>query len=388
MDNKAVSASEVCAMGTCSNVGDIVRHKLEAMVTNGSGDIQHATVPVNPHAVDVAIGLCDPGKTSQDYYFDSYSHFGIHEEMLKDEVRTGTYRDSIVLNGHLFQDKIVMDVGCGTGILSLFAVEAGAKHVYAIECSDIIKSAREIVRVNGAADKITLIQGKLEEIELPDGVDKVDIIISEWMGYCLLYEAMMDTVLYARDKWLRPGGILMPDKCTLYICGIEDRDYKRDKIDWWCDVYGYNMSHVRAAAMMEPLVDVCQARQVCTNVFRLKEFDMYKVQVGDKTFTENFLLRAIRNDYLTAFVVYFSVEFSRCHTWTGFYTGPNDAYTHWKQTVFYLDRPLKIKKNEACDGTFHCHPGSKNKRDLDFQITAVFDGEIDKANLVQQYKMR
>ena len=55
--------------------------------------------------------------TSKDYYFDSYAHFGIHEEMLKDEVRTQTYRRSIEDNQHLFKDKIVLDVGCGTGIL-------------------------------------------------------------------------------------------------------------------------------------------------------------------------------------------------------------------------------------------------------------------------------
>lgn len=47
---------------------------------------------------------------------------------------------------------------------------------------------------------VTLIKGKVEEIELP--VEKVDIIVSEWMGYCLFYECMLETVLYARDKWL------------------------------------------------------------------------------------------------------------------------------------------------------------------------------------------
>lgn len=45
-------------------------------------------------------------------------------------------------------------------------------------------------------------RGKVEEVELPDGIEKVDIIISEWMGYCLFYESMLKTVLYARDKWL------------------------------------------------------------------------------------------------------------------------------------------------------------------------------------------
>ena len=67
--------------------------------------------------------------TSKDYYFDSYAHFGIHEEMLKDEVRTLTYRNSMWHNKHLFKGKIVLDVGCGTGILSMFAAKAGAKHV-------------------------------------------------------------------------------------------------------------------------------------------------------------------------------------------------------------------------------------------------------------------
>ena len=67
--------------------------------------------------------------TSKDYYFDSYAHFGIHEEMLKDEVRTLTYRNSMWHNKHLFKDKIVLDVGCGTGILSMFAARAGAKQV-------------------------------------------------------------------------------------------------------------------------------------------------------------------------------------------------------------------------------------------------------------------
>ena len=73
--------------------------------------------------------LSNAEMTSKDYYFDSYAHFGIHEEMLKDEVRTLTYRNSMWHNKHLFKGKIVLDVGCGTGILSMFAAKAGAKHV-------------------------------------------------------------------------------------------------------------------------------------------------------------------------------------------------------------------------------------------------------------------
>ncbi|KAM9886324.1 hypothetical protein OXX69_013781, partial [Metschnikowia pulcherrima] len=126
----------------------------------------------------------------------------------------------------------------GTGILSMFAVKAGAKHVYSVDMSSIIDKAKQIVSLNGFSDKITLIQGKLEDIQLP--VDSVDIIVSEWMGYFLLYESMLDTVLYARDKYLVPGGLILPDKCSMYIAGIEDGNYKNDKIHYWEDVYGFD----------------------------------------------------------------------------------------------------------------------------------------------------
>jgi protein arginine N-methyltransferase 3 len=61
-------------------------------------------------------------------YFASYSGIHIHEEMLKDAVRTESYRDFMYKNAHLFKDKVVLDVGCGTGILSMFAAKAGTIH--------------------------------------------------------------------------------------------------------------------------------------------------------------------------------------------------------------------------------------------------------------------
>lgn len=99
--------------------------------------------------------------------------------------------------------------------------------------STIIDKAKEIVAANGMSNKITLLQGKMEEVEMP--YPKVDIIISEWMGYFLLYESMLDTVLYARDTYLKPGGLIFPDKATIYLAGIEDGEYKEEKIGCqWC----------------------------------------------------------------------------------------------------------------------------------------------------------
>ncbi len=112
----------------------------------------------------------------------------------------------------MFKDKIVLDIGCGTGILSIFAARAGAKHVYGIEFADIADYAKEIIKANNLTEKVTIIKSKVEEAVLP--VDKVDIIISEWMGYFLIYESMLDTVLYARDKWLTKDGYV---KLNIFI---------------------------------------------------------------------------------------------------------------------------------------------------------------------------
>ena len=111
-----------------------------------------------------------------------------------------------------------------------FAVKAGAKHVIGVDMSTIIVKAREIVAANGMSDKITLLQGKMEEVTLP--FPEVDIIISEWMGYFLLYESMLDTVLWARDRYLRKDGqgLIFPDKATIFMAGIEDGEYKDEKI--------------------------------------------------------------------------------------------------------------------------------------------------------------
>ncbi|CAG01906.1 unnamed protein product [Tetraodon nigroviridis] len=398
-------------------------------------------VPCNPHKPHVAgLATCTGrGKTtkfispeemtSRDYYFDSYAHFGIHEvekgrsvlvggkekEMLKDEVRTLTYRNAMYHNKHVFKDKIVLDVGSGTGILSMFAANAGAKHVYGIECSSISEYSEKIIKSNhlhnGERPKhricpifpsicvaltpcplllppvvITIFKGKVEEVELP--VEKVDIIISEWMGYCLFYESMLNTVIFARDKWLKPGGLMFPDRAALYVVAIEDRQYKDFKIHWWENVYGFDMSCIRNVAIKEPLVDVVDPKQVVTNACLLKEVDIYTVKPDDLSFTSAFCLQIQRNDYVHALVTYFNIEFTKCHKKTGFSTAPDAASTHWKQTVFYLEDYLTVKKGEEIFGSIAVRPNEKNVRDLEFTLELDFKGQLCEAAISHDYKMR
>jgi len=332
--------------------------------------------------------LSNSEMTSKDYYFDSYAHFGIHEEMLKDEVRTTTYRNAMIHNSHLFKGKVVLDVGCGTGILSMFAAKAGAAKVIGVDMSSIVEYARKIVEDNNLSHKVQIIRGKVEEITLPEGVDKVDIIISEWMGYCLFYESMLDTVLYARDKWLRPGGLMFPDRATLYITAIEDRQYKDDKINWWDDVYGFDMSSIRKVALTEPIVDVVDRNQVVTNSCLIKEIDIQTMKKEDIPFEAPFHLQIKRNDYIQALVTFFNIEFTHCHKRVGFSTAPEAPYTHWKQVVFYLEDYLTCTKGEELYGVFKLKPNTRNIRDLDMEIDVDFQGELSQVVEHNTYKMR
>lgn len=75
-------------------------------------------------------------------------------------------------------------------------------------------------RENNLSDIITLQKGRLEDINI--GIDKVDAIISEWMGYFLLFEGMLDTVIYAREHYLKPDGVILPNRCTISIMGSGD----------------------------------------------------------------------------------------------------------------------------------------------------------------------
>ncbi|KAH1241787.1 putative protein arginine N-methyltransferase 1 [Glycine max] len=317
--------------------------------------------------------MCDieesDDKTSADYYFDSYSHFGNVEGQCENQ-----------------DISKFLDVGAGTGILSLFCAKAGAEHVYAVECSHMADMAKEIVEANGYSNVVTVLKGKIEEIELP--VAKVDIIISEWMGYFLLFENMLNSVLYARDKWLVDGGVVLPDKASLHLTAIEDADYKEDKIEFWNNVYGFDMSCIKKQAIMEPLVDTVDQNQIATNCQLLKTMDISKMAPGDASFAAPFKLVAERDDYIHALVAYFDVSFTKCHKLMGFSTGPRSRATHWKQTVLYLEDVLTVCEGEAIVGSMTVAPNKKNPRDVDIMLKYSLNGRRCNVSRVQYYKMR
>ena len=147
--------------------------------------------------------------------------------MLQDKVRTGTYRDGIMNNAIDFKDKVVMDVGSGSGILSIFAAQAGAKKVWAIEASDMADFSRILIKHNKLEHIIEVVQAKIEDIDKSLIAEKsVDVIVSEPLGTYLFNERMLETYVIARDKFLKPEcrSMMFPCEADFMIMPMSDQD--------------------------------------------------------------------------------------------------------------------------------------------------------------------
>ena len=153
-----------------------------------------------------------------------YAEFEVHRTMICDRVRTGAFRraiDSVVRPG-----DIVLDVGAGSGILSVFAARAGAARVYAVERTSAAVLAEELAAANGVGEIVQVIHGDVTDIELPE---RVDVIVSEWLGGFGIDEGMLVPVIVARDRWLKPGGVMIPRLVMAWAALVHDRDPAR----WW-----------------------------------------------------------------------------------------------------------------------------------------------------------
>jgi precorrin-6B methylase 2 len=145
-----------------------------------------------------------------------YDSSDVHRLLVEDRVRTRAFRDSILAT--VREGMTVLDVGAGSGILSLFAAQAGARAVYAVErAPGAAALARALVDRNGLSRVITVIESAMETAHLPE---PVDVIVSEWLGVYGVDANMLAPVLLARDRWLRPGGALIPSSVTAWLAPV------------------------------------------------------------------------------------------------------------------------------------------------------------------------
>jgi len=305
----------------------------------------------------------------------------------------------------------------------MFCARAGAAHVFAVDASEIISKARENIFHAGLSETITTLHGKMEEVDLP--VDQVDVIVSEWMGYCLLFEAMLPSVLFARDKYLAPGGLMVPSHTNMWVAPVSDPVWVSENGEtFWADVYGFDMSAMAKGIYDEVRVLHWPADKVCGTPSAFKMLDLYTTTAADLSFTAPYASRLTRNvGAVDGFLIWFDTFFSpiappapsattpaaakdeadnsnnnnkhgvpddaealkwvldgkgkRDHDRVAFTTGPFGGAddTHWKQGLLLCDPHVGEKR----DGSTSTNTSAMNKKDDEVSGEITFSVAEDNA---------
>lgn len=167
-----------------------------------------------------------------------------HLGMLHDTARMDAFRRAI--HATVQPGDVVVDLGCGTGVLSFMACDAGAEKVYAIEGGPVIDVARELAADNGFDDRVEFLAGWSMEVGLPE---PADVLISETIGNAGFNEGIIAWTFDARQRLLRPGAALIPQRLRLWVAPVETFDDHALVSDWQAESlpYDFTAAHQRAA---------------------------------------------------------------------------------------------------------------------------------------------
>ena len=269
-----------------------------------------------------------------------YAEFEVHRTMIRDQIRTEAFKRAI--EAVVRPGDVVLDVGAGSGVLSMFAARAGAARVYAVEQTSIAVLAQELVAANGLSDVIEVIQGDVMDIEPPE---RVDVIVSEWLGGFGIDEGMLVPVIAARDRWLKPGGIMIPGSVTAWTALVRDR-YLEETVEFLrTNPYGLDLEDLIEKTVNEISYSGTfrhlAADDARSAPGRLWTTDAEAVPFDEarSPFEAEVELPVRDHGTANALALWFSAELAPGITLS---IGPGDPATHWGMTTAPLRSPVEL----------------------------------------------
>jgi SAM-dependent methyltransferase len=264
-----------------------------------------------------------------------FEFLSVHREMIYDEVRTSAYRKAI--NDAVKEGDVVMDVGTGTGLLALLAVRAGARKVIAIEKTSIIDVARANAEKVGLAHKIDFIMSDSRSVEIPV---KVDVIVSEVLGHLIVEENMLDSLIDARDRFLKPGGKLIPDAAWMFFVPVETPQLYEEEIGVWTKkVEDVDLSGAREFAINNIYIGEVNSGNYLAAPQMLLKLDLRSTNTVDMLLEGSYEVE--RDGVLHGMAGWFVAHL---YGSTEISTAPNSQTTHWKQCFLPAKTPIPVVK--------------------------------------------
>jgi precorrin-6B methylase 2 len=304
---------------------------------------------------------------------EQYAQVSIHRWMLRDEVRNESYRQALI---HAVKpgDR-VLDMGAGTGFLSILAAQAGAGKVYAVERTAIASLARRMMEKNGVAERVTVLNTDLEDADLPE---KVDVLVSEWMGGLGVDENMLAPLVMARDRWLKPGGTIIPARVTAKLAPGWVQALDDSRLHWSSRPHGVDLSELAVdlgeeAHMTQMPMDVedllAPAQQLWTH-------DAYTctLEEADRSFIAVLEFTAVRTGPLNCLLAWFDADMGGGAVLT---TAVGAPQTHWGRFLFPTRHPIQIEEGARIRAELHCDPSSQGSCEFYWSIQ-INDGAVEK----------
>ncbi len=259
-------------------------------------------------------------------------------QMLSDTVRMDAYREAI--HRCIQPGDVVVDLGAGTGILGIWALQAGAAHVYAIEQTDAIDLARQIANANGFSDKISFIQANSLEVELEH---QADVLVSETLGSFAIDENLLRFLPDARRRFLKPGGRMLPSALRLFAAPV-DAPQTWNKLDFWRQQPGgVDFSPAFELFSRKILIESVKPTQLLSEATELESVDLATWEHSDYQWRGYFSLQ--RKGMIHGMAGWFEAELAG--KWLG--TAPGQPDTHWKQAFFPFRDPIHVIRGDVLD---------------------------------------
>jgi protein arginine N-methyltransferase 6 len=295
---------------------------------------------------------------------EPYSQLSLQRWMLRDGVRNEAYRNAIVQV--VRPGQVVLDMGAGTGILSVFAAHAGASRVYAVERTAIAAVARRMMKANGVAGCVEVIEGDLEDIDLPE---KVDVLVSEWMGGLGVDENMLAPLVMARNRWLKPGGKVLPERVTALLAPAWIPDLDEDIGHWRSHPHGVDMRVIAELTSHEafmsqiPLVpdDLLAPAQPLWG----HDATTCSLAEADRSFESKLTFHAARRGKLSGLAAWFTAELADGVVLTNAVGAPD---THWGRYLFPLTRTIEVDRGSPIEVEFRCEPTSPGSSEFGWSV--------------------